>query len=197
MTEVEETPLLAEGMDEEDDDGDETAEIEREVVPMDTGLEDAEVSENSAEVEVEEEEMAPLVAPLRPNRMSKTSWLQGRAGSSSALPAGAERSDGESGSGDESGSEKEGQTELPVGWQVQDDVAQRPAMKALIGKRVLVWWGGLGDRRWFRGEVTDWDINRQNSKGMHFVSYLDGEKRWHYLDGPSTERFKWALAAPV
>ena len=202
VAEVEETPPPAEEIEEEDDDDDKTAEMEGEMVPMDTGLEDAEVSEDSAEVEVEEEEertmpkVAPPVAPLRPNRTSKTSWLQGRAGSSSTLPAapaGAERSDGESGSGDESGSEKEGQTELPVGWLVQDDVAQRPAMGDLVGRHVFVWWGGLGDRHWFRGEVTKWDINRQNSKGLHFVSYTDGDTRWHYLDGPSTEKFKWAL----
>ena len=149
------------------------------------------------EMEEEDDDDEPTVAPMRPNRTSRTSWLQYRPGSSSTLPAGAERSDGESGSGDESGSEEEGQAELPVGWQVQDDVAQRPAAGGdLVGRRVLVWWGP-GDPRWFCGDVTAWDISKQDFKGLHRVSYLDGDKKWHFLDGPSMEKSKrgtkWAL----
>lgn len=60
---------------------------------------------------------------------------------------------------------------------------------------LLVWWGNLGDPRWFHGEVTEWDLHRQNGFGMHEVSYRDGDKKWHYLDGPSsgTKKVKWAL----
>ena len=141
----------------------------------------------------------PLPPPrAAPVRMSRTSWLQprDRAGFSSMLPAGLVQSDGESSSGDESGSEKEGLKELPVGWQeVQDDMALRPAAEVLVRRHVLVWWGNLGDARWFRGEVTEWDHDRQNGLGMHNVSYLDGDKKWHYLDDPSsrTKKVKWAL----
>ena len=137
----------------------------------------------------------PPLPPPRAPRMNRTSWLQPRADSSSVPPAGSVPSDGDSSSGDEDGSEKEGLAVLPVGWQEQDAMALRPVAEALLHRHVLVWWGNLGDPRWFHGEVTEWDLHRQNGSGMHEVSYRDGDKKWHYLDGPSsgTKKVKWAL----
>lgn len=133
--------------------------------------------------------LPPPLPPPRAPRMNRTSWLQPR-DSSSMLPDGLVPS-----SGDESGDEKEGLTALPVGWQEQDAMALRPVAEALLRRHVLVWWGNLGDPRWFHGEVTEWDLHRQNGSGMHEVSYRDGDKKWHYLDGPSsgTKKVKWAL----
>ena len=54
----------------------------------------------------------------------------------------------------------------------------------LVGSRVRVWWGG--DKKWYRGRVTKYDA----ALLVHFVSYDDGDKKWHDLNNATED---WEL----
>jgi hypothetical protein len=58
-----------------------------------------------------------------------------------------------------------------------------PTGKALVNRRIRLWWGG--DGRWYDGVVGAMRDRKYR------VQYIDGDVRWHMLDDPVAER--WML----
>ena len=58
------------------------------------------------------------------------------------------------------------------------------------GRRIKVWWAG--DKKWFKGTVTNWDIStgRKTLIYRYKLEYEDGDTKWHEL---AEERENWEL----